>query len=60
MPVHISTDKNETMKINWRPTHKTRKEKKLNQRKADKKITVFILKKKLLSASKTKAATVEF
>lgn len=60
MPLHISTDKNETMKINWRPIHKTRKIKKLNQRKADEKITVFILKKKLLSASKTKVTTVEF
>ena len=39
---------------------KLEKWKKLNQRKADEKITVFILKKKLLSASKTKVTTVEF
>jgi hypothetical protein len=34
--------------------------KKTKPKKADEKITVFILKKKLLSASKTKVTTVEF
>lgn len=60
MPLHISIDKNETTKIYWRPTHETRKVKKTKPKKADEKITVFILKKKLLSASKTKVTTVEF
>lgn len=39
---------NETMKINWRPTHKTRKIKKLNQKESRWKDYCIYLKKEII------------